>query len=145
VPGVTKCIWNPVSNVQWNGLLFDFERFGIAVLDHRIEHTIEKASYLLNNWPAVTFREVSQFLGQLNSMHPVLKGLSTLRLKYLQTFVNLRHFQNMSWDRKIVTDVPALFEKAKEEILFWNENLVGLNFRPVPLISLCSACQREKV
>ncbi len=130
VPGVTKCVWNPVSKVQWNGLLFDFERFGIAVLNHRIEHTREKASYLLSNWPAVTFREVSQFLGQLNSMHPVLKGLSTLRSKYLQTFVNIRHFKNMSWDRKIVTDFPELFEKAKEEILFWNENLINLNFRP---------------
>ncbi len=71
VPAVTKCVWNPVPKVNWNGLLFDFEPCGIAVLEHRIEHTMEKSSYLLNNWPSVTFREVSQFLGQLNSIHPV--------------------------------------------------------------------------
>jgi hypothetical protein len=85
VPGVTKCIWTPVPKVKLNGLLFDFERCGIAVLEHRMEHTMEKVTYLLNNWPSVTFREVSQLLGQLNSMHPVLRGLATLRSKFLQT------------------------------------------------------------
>jgi hypothetical protein len=129
VPGVSKCIWNPVSKVNWNGLLFDFERYGIAVLDHRIEHTMEKANYLLHHWPSVTFRDVSQFLGQLNSMHPVLRGLATLRSKFLQTLINIRHFQNFSWEKKIVTEFPGLFEKAKEEITFWKKNLKHLNFR----------------
>jgi hypothetical protein len=33
-------------------------------------------------------------------------------------------------ERKIVTEVPGLFEKTKEEIIFWEKNLMNLNFRP---------------
>jgi len=87
--------------------MFDFEKRGIAIMDHRMGHVHEKMAELLQNWPTVTFRLVSQFLGQLNSMHPVLGGKATLRSKMLQTIVNIRHFANYSWDAKIVVDAPG--------------------------------------
>jgi hypothetical protein len=66
VPVVTKCIWEPISVVQWNGLTFNFKKKGISVMKHRIEHMLNKIEYLLQNWPKVTYRDVSQFLVQLN-------------------------------------------------------------------------------
>jgi hypothetical protein len=129
VPGVTKCIWEPVSVVQWNGLKFDFEKKGIAVMDHRVEHMLAKIEYLIKNWPKVTYRDISQLLGQINSMHPVLEGKATLCSKNLQTFVNIRHFKEMSWDTLINSDFVELYTKAKQEIEFWKDNILLLNFR----------------
>jgi hypothetical protein len=40
VPGVTKCVWSPCRIVHWNGLTFNFENRGIAVMPHRIEHLL---------------------------------------------------------------------------------------------------------
>jgi hypothetical protein len=65
-PGVTKCIWKPSNSIQWNGLVFEFQKRGILIMDHRLEHMREKVNNLLQNWPKVSFREVSQFLGQIN-------------------------------------------------------------------------------
>jgi hypothetical protein len=56
-------------------------------MEHRMTYTKEKISLSLEKWPKVSVREISQFLGQLNSMYPVLKGTATLRSKMLQTFV----------------------------------------------------------
>jgi len=130
VPGVKKCLWTPTKILAWNGLVFDFQKGGISVMEHRMNYTTEKVKSVLEKWPVVTVREVSQFLGQINSMHPVLKGQATLRSKMLQTFINIRHFKNSSWESLITSDFPGLFEKAKEELKFWQKNLEILNFRP---------------
>ena len=129
VPGVGKCTWVPTQVIAWNGLIFDFVHKGIRVMDHRMDHTSAKIGELLGVWPKVTFRQVSQFLGQLNSMHPVLRGQATLRSKMLQTIVNIRHFHGYSWDAQIVVEGPGLLENAKLELEFWQKNLVRLNFR----------------
>jgi len=136
VPGVAKCIWSPVTTVNWNGLCFDFEKSGISIMEHRLLHTEDRIENILRNWPEVTFREVSRLLGQINSMHPVLRGTATLRSKFLQTLVNIRHFNEFAWERNITSEFPGLFDKAKNEIHFWKDNLRKLNFRrflePVP-------------
>jgi hypothetical protein len=89
----------------------------------------EKVTNLLQNWPKVSFREVSQLLGQINSMHPVLQGVAMLRSKFLQTFINIRHFHNLSWEKTIESDFKELFEKGKNELVFWKDNILSLNFR----------------
>ena len=47
VPGVKKCVWNPTKVLAWNGLIFDFEKRGISVMDHRMNHTTEKIGNIL--------------------------------------------------------------------------------------------------
>jgi hypothetical protein len=130
VPGVSKCVWKPAKIIHWNGLIFNFEKLGIEIMNHRMQHTLEKIDYLIKKWPNVTFRELSQFLGQLNSMHPVLQGRATLRTKCVQTFVNIKYYHEYSWEKEITSDFQGLFVKAKEEIIFWKENIERLNFRP---------------
>jgi hypothetical protein len=130
VPGVTKCLWTPSQIINWNGLVFDFNKKGIKIMEHRICHTQQKIDELKNKWPKVTYREISQFLGQLNSMHSVLRGDATLRAKNLQTFVNIRHFHDFSWEKTIESEFPGLFEKGKLELEFWDKSLKILNFRP---------------
>jgi len=130
VPGVGKCTWVPTPVIAWNGLVFDFLTKGISVMSHRLDHANEKIRELLENWPRVSYRHISQFLGQLNSMHPVLMGQATLRSKMLQTIVNIRHFNGYSWDDIVKVDGQGLLEQAKFELLFWKDNLPGMNFRP---------------
>jgi RNase H-like domain found in reverse transcriptase len=115
--------------VSWNGLVFDFENRGIAAMAHRIARIKESLSTLLVNWPKVTFRDVAQFLGQLNSLHPVLEGLATLRSKMLQTIVNIRHFHGYNWEAVIVVNSPPLLSKAKYELQYWLVNIDAKNFR----------------
>ena len=100
VPGVGKCTWVPTTIVNWNGLTFDFAQHGIAIMGHRIEHTLEHTKFLMDHWPGVSFRAVAKFLGQINSMHPVFRGLTTLRTKMLQLIVNVRHFDELSWENQ---------------------------------------------
>ena len=116
--------------LKWNGLAFDFEKRGISILDHRIDHALCQLDAIITNWPRVTYRDIAKFLGQLNSMHPVLAGMATLRSKMVQTFVNIRHFHNYDWNAYISAESSRLFEKAFNELNFWKESLRLLNFRP---------------
>jgi Reverse transcriptase (RNA-dependent DNA polymerase) len=77
IPGVGKCIWDPMKVVDWNGLRFDFLKRGISILPRRIDAMLTHAQELLGSWPGVSFRQVSKLVGQLMSMHPVLGGLNS--------------------------------------------------------------------
>jgi len=129
VPGIGKCIWIPTEKVAWNGLIFDFEGKKMAVMDHRISYIKQTLRELLLSWPKVTYRDLAKFLGQLNSMHPVLKGLATLHSKMIQIFVNIRHFNDYKWEGRIWADTQNLYELAYKELVFWNRNLDALNVR----------------
>jgi hypothetical protein len=116
--------------VEWFSFLLSKKRnfdYGPSIGTHE-----RKGNNLLQNWHKVSFREVSQFLGQINSinsMHPVLQGVATLRSKFLQTFINIRHFHNLSWEKPNESDFNELFGKGKNELVFWKENILHLNFR----------------
>jgi len=130
VPGVDKCIWSPVQVLAWNGLQFDFVQMGIRILEKRIRLTTECIMCLLALWPKVTFRQIAKVVGQLGSMHPVMRGITQIRTKMLQTFVNIRHYKNLSWEGLIVADYPPLFLEAKKELRFWLDHILNKNFRP---------------
>ena len=139
VPGVGKCIWLPEKTVSWNGLIFDFVNFGLKVMPHRIDHAKEKTNMILENWPNGSYRDIAQFLGQLNSMHPVLAGNATLYTKMLQAIVNIRHFHDYPWTGIINSVSGTLLEAAFSELKFWKENMDTKNFRPFkdPLPDAC--------
>jgi hypothetical protein len=100
-------------------------------MDHRVEQMLAKIEYLLKNWPKVTYRDISQLLGQINTMHPVLEGKATFCFKNLQTFENIRHFKEISWDTVINTYLVELYKKAKQEIEFRKDNILLLNFSTI--------------
>jgi Reverse transcriptase (RNA-dependent DNA polymerase) len=133
VPGVGKCIWDPVDCVDWNGLRFDFVAKGISILERRIQNTLQQAEFLLNNWPNVCYRDVAKFVGQLMSMHPVLQGLEQLKSRNLQSLVNIRHYKNCSWDAIVQTDYAPMLDIVKFEIQRWQCLLATKNFRPFVL------------
>ena len=52
-----------------------------------------------------------------------------IRTKSLQSFVNIRHFKNASWDEVISSPYKPLFDMAYCDIQFWFENANKFNFR----------------
>jgi Reverse transcriptase (RNA-dependent DNA polymerase) len=98
VPGVKKCTWLPVQIIDWNGLTFDFERKGMLIKQTRIDSTLSCLQQLEKDWPKVTFRSVARCTGKVNSMYLVLTEKLQIRIKMLQTIVNIRHFKRLSWD-----------------------------------------------
>ena len=92
LPGIEKCVWNPSKVIDWVGLKWDFSLHELSILPRRIDKTLDFAKTLIHDWPKVTFRQISRFIGQIISMSPVLEGRSQLRTRMLQTIVNIKHF-----------------------------------------------------
>jgi hypothetical protein len=65
VPGATKCVWEPVKLIDWNGLTFDFNKSGFCIKQARIDKLSKNLAELISVWPKVTFREVAQCTGEL--------------------------------------------------------------------------------
>jgi hypothetical protein len=130
VPGVKKCVWSPVQIIDWNGLTFDFARKGMSVKAERIAKLKENLSQIMDKWPALTYRQVAQCTGRINSMYPVLGENLQIRTKMLQTIVNIRHYKNQSWDHLIDVDYVPLYFHAFAELEYWHKELEGKNFVP---------------
>jgi hypothetical protein len=129
LPGVEKCSWLPVQQLDWNGLRFDFTKAGIEILPERIKKLKIQAIELLAAWPKVTYRDIARFVGRIVSMAPVFQGLVTIRTKMCQTFVNIRNYRNENWDVNIHLDYGPLYVEAIAEIRFWNDYVSVANYR----------------
>ena len=129
IPGLEKCTWHPVRILDWNGLTFDFGKKCLFIKADRIIILKSLLSIFLRKWPNVSYREISQLTGTLNSMYPVLNGLEQLYTRQLQTFINIRHFKELKWDSIINTDTPVLYSLCLKELKFWLQYLDTVNFR----------------
>ena len=130
IPGLEKCFWKPQTELDWIGLKWNFDKKGISIITRRVQKFKEKLHYQITNWPDVTYRDIASVTGILNSLYPVLDGREQLRSRFLQNFVNMRHFNEYPWDSKIKIEIEILSKMAKNELVFWNENIDRLNFRP---------------
>jgi hypothetical protein len=129
IPGIGKCIWDPIVKVDWNGLTFDFVNKELKVLDRRIQKTLTSAIELKANWPYVSYRTVARFVGKIMSMHPVLIGLEQVKTRKLQSIVNIRNYKNLSWDSVIKVDFQPILRLALKEIEYWTMNIITKNVR----------------
>ena len=74
VPGVDKCVWDPIEVVNCNKLVFDMKSKCLMIMPQRLERCVLNVQELLLEWPNVTFRAVSHCLGLILSLHPVFGG-----------------------------------------------------------------------
>jgi hypothetical protein len=81
-------------------------------------------------WPKVSNRDVAKTVGQIMLMHSIFDGVEQIKTRMLQTFVNIKHYRNDSWDLLIHADFLPLYQYAKDEIADWQIRLVTKNFRP---------------
>ncbi len=133
IPGVNKCVWMPVQQVDWNGFCFNLKESCISILDKRISSTLSSIDDIKKSWPKITFRDLSRTIGKIVSMQPVFQGITQIRTKMLQTFLAIRGYKNLSWDDIISADFAPLFTKAYQELGFWQTFLLTKNFRAIKL------------
>jgi hypothetical protein len=129
LPGVEKCSWLPVQQLDWNGLRFDFVKSGMEILPERVRKLKDQAAELIAAWPRVSYRDLARFVGRVVSMAPVFQGLVTIRTKMCQTFVNIRNYRNEAWDVNIHSNYGPLYAEALAEIRFWNDYVSVANNR----------------
>ena len=144
IPGLQKCTWIPARSLSWNGLFWDLARKELKIIDRRITSFLDHLHFILSNWPNVSFRSVSKLIGMLISMYPVLCGKEQLFTRYLQTFDNIRNYNELNWDTAIKSSYRELFQKAKSELEFWLCNINTLNQRsffmkPPTVLAWCDA------
>jgi hypothetical protein len=128
-PGANKCVWEPVQCIDWNGLTFDFIRGGIGIKASRIQKLKETARQLMDDWPKVTYREVARCVGRINSMYPVLGEKVQIKLRMLQTIVNIRNYKDFAWDAFIAVDYVPLYFYVFSELEYWLKVIDAKNFR----------------
>jgi hypothetical protein len=128
VPGANKSVWEPVRCIDWNGLTFDFVKGGICIKADRISKLKSSARNLMDEWPKVTYREVAQCVGRINSMYPVFGEKVQIKLKMLQTIINIRNYKNSCWDARIAVDYIPLYFYAYSELEYWLTVIDQKNF-----------------
>ena len=128
-PGLEKCFWKPIQKLTWNGFLWDLSNKRFSVKIERINDFKTLANEFLKKFPNVTFREMSQITGKLNSMFPVLDGTEQLFTRHMQMFINIRNDHNYKWDKYIKSERPELYICCLKEILFWIINIDDINSR----------------
>ena len=116
--------------LNWNGLTWDFERFGISIMERRVRKCFSLITEIQNKWPMATFRDISRLVGIISSMHPVLEEQCQLRSRFLQMQINLKHFKLYSWEKRIHDQPKLILDQALGETKFWQMYLNQLNFRP---------------
>jgi hypothetical protein len=129
IPGLTKCTWLPSKELEWNGLTWNFNTKQLSVKSDRVQSFKSLLQNFMMKWPSVTFRDISKLTGTLISMFPVFNGLEQLYTRHLQSFINIRHFNEYYWDRVIVSETPVLFTLCLEELKFWIHNFDKVNYR----------------
>ena len=129
IPGIEKCEWSPVKIIQWNGYLWDLDRKFFAVKDSRISDFKELLRNFLIKFPKVTYREIAKLVGKIQSMYPIFDGTEQIFTRYLQSFINIRNYENLNWNAIAVTNYHELYQYCLDECLFWNKYIDKLNIR----------------
>ncbi len=130
VPGVEKYVWLPQTNLDWLGISFNFSLKGISITTRRIDETVAVIEHAIQNWPNISFRNLSRALGKLLSLHPVFNGKEQLYSRMIQTIINIRHYKNLGWDTPLKVDYPPILDFAYRELVRWLRLLRSGNFRP---------------
>ena len=84
--------WAPTTNLDWNGMTWDFVLKGISIKNARITKCKNLLLEIIESWPHVTFHQISKIVGNLVSMYPVMEQHCQLRSRYLQMIINVKYF-----------------------------------------------------
>jgi hypothetical protein len=101
----------------------------VSILPLRIQHFTEHASLILSKWPDITNRDLARVIGRIISLSPVFDGITQIKTKMCQTFLNIRHYRNLDWDAKIYADFGPLYADALDEIKFWLTHVATHNLK----------------
>ena len=116
---IKKCIWNPVTRLEWLGMVWDATDNSLAITDRRILKLYKIMSQLLSD-RSCTVRTLASYVGQVISLAPVMGDATSLFSRSAQVAI-----ANSSSYEEFV----SLNEDICTKIQYWVDNVRKLNSR----------------
>ena len=124
-----KSIWQPSTSFSWIGFNIDTQTGFIFAVDSRIDKLCSDlnsvcASLVVS--PYVYVKKIASIVGQIISLAPSCGNVTQIMTRFLHFVINSRR----SWNCHVL-----VLDQAKEELVFWRDNLKSFNgklFWPVP-------------
>ena len=129
LPSAEKSCWEPKKSAEWLGHFWNCESKVVTISDKRVEKFYERLNDLENSFPIVSARKVALVVGSLVSMILVLETKVLLYSRYLQTVINYREWENLTWDSPINIDNLDISNEVRKEVAFLKSNFANLNTR----------------
>ena len=114
-----KSSWIPTQKITWLGLEINTETFSLKIAGKRTTKVLEKIRIALET-RVCSARQVSSIAGSIISQEIVLGPITGLFTRNMYGFIT----EQTRWDGKF--RIPA---RVTEELSFWKENMVKLNFK----------------
>ena len=121
VLNVSKSCLDPVRIGKWLGFIIDLQNGNFYIPEQKMESL---KSAITNAYPftRVSVKQLASIVGRIISMNLAIGPVSRLRTRALYAAINSR----WSWCDKVT--IP---EDAREELLFWYQNIERLNGKPI--------------
>ena len=129
LPSAEKSCWEPKKSAEWLGHFWNCSDKVVTITDKRVDKLYERISELEKSFPIVSARKVALVVGSLVSMILVLETKVLLYSRYMQTVINFREWENLTWDSPINIDTLDISQEIRREVSFLKENFANLNSR----------------
>ena len=116
---VKKCTWDPSTEIEWLGMVWNSSFNTLKISDRRIDKLKSLAKKLTSDGQC-TVRSLASFVGQVISLAPVMSDATSLFSRFSQMAIA----SSDSYDSLIY-----LNSEIKEELGFWVNNVDRLNSR----------------
>ena len=126
LPSAEKSNWEPVKGAVWLGYFWDFEKQIVQVSPKRVDTFFERLQKLKDSFPKVTARKVALVVGSLVSMILVLEQKVLLYSRYMQSVINFREWEGLSWDSVINIDHLDIANQVRNEVQFLLDFISGI-------------------
>lgn len=105
-----KCIWDPVQEIKYLGLIINLHDYVLKIPIEKIEKVRSLISKLLGR-TKVSARDLAKVAGNLISVGLVVGSVTRLKTRKIYGFITSAN----AWDSKV-----KLPEEVKTELLFWH-------------------------
>ena len=113
----------PCKALTWLGIFIDLDSKHLSISVSRMNSLALDLDQVLSS-PHTTARKLAKIAGKINSMHYVLGNIVRLQTRSIYRTIADRH----AWDNKFNY---LYYHKAVDEIMFWKQNCVHLNCKPI--------------
>ena len=121
VLNIPKSQLEPLRTSRWLGFILDLETGCFMVPEEKVERLKSVVQKVLP-MSQVGVRLLASIVGQIMSMSLALGPIARLHTRTLYAVIDSRH----SW-----SDQLKLFDDARDELLFWQSSIAGLNAHPI--------------
>ena len=121
VPNMLKSVWSPVQCLRWLGYFWDLKKKSLSIPSDKIDRLFTSIDDALSH-TTMPARQLASVTGSIISNMLVIGNLCKLMTKNLHRALNCR----AGWESSVILDLPS-----RKELIFWRENLLRLNSRPL--------------